>query len=142
MGPTGYFALHVNQSCRTTVSIGPHDQDDNFTKVMQNAKMSKQNDIESTAIPFAHNHVHDLESLWWVAVWMVFYNHFLKSQQSSKEPLFSLLDAQCQLELAGTLFPTYMKSFDCCDGFQRSFLKMCGDLPSSKKAIYAYLNVL
>src|ERR1700691_3780472 len=120
----------------------PHNQDNNFTEVMQGVEMPKQNDIESAAVPFSHNHIHDLESLWWVAVWMVFYNHFSKSQQSSEEPLFSLLDAQRQLELAGTLFPTYMKSIDRRDGFQRSFLKTCGDLPSSKKAICAYLNAL
>ena len=95
-----------------------------------------------TEVPFSHNHLHDLESLWWVAVWMVFYNHFSKSQQSGEEPLSSLLDAQRQLKLAGTLFPTYMKSIDRRDGFQRSFLKTCGDLPSSKKAICAYLNAL
>jgi hypothetical protein len=122
--------------------FGPHDQDDNFTEVMQGAEMPKQNDIESAAVPFSHNHVHDLESLWWVAVWVVFYNHFSKSQQSGEEPLSSLLDAQHQLELARTLFPTYMKSIDRRDGFQRSFLKTCGDLPSSKKAICAYLNTL
>ena len=122
--------------------FGPHDQDDNFTEVMQGAKMPKQNNIESAAVPFSYNHVHDLESLWWVAVWVVFYNHFSKSQQSGEEPLSSLLDAQPQLELSRTLFPTYMKSIDRRDGFQRSFLKTCGDLPSSKKAICAYLNAL
>lgn len=122
--------------------FGPHDQDDNFTEVMQGAELLRQDDVERTAVPFSHNHVHDLESLWWVAVWMVFYNHFSKSQQSGAEHLSSLLDAQRQLELARILFPTYMKSIDRRDGFQRSFLKTCGDLPSSKKAICAYLNAL
>jgi hypothetical protein len=86
--------------------------------------------------------MHDLESLWWVAVWIVFYSHFWKSQQFGEEPLSSLLDAQRQLELARTPPPTYMKSTDRRDGFQRSFLKTCGDLPSSKKAICTYLNAL
>jgi hypothetical protein len=109
---------------------------------MQGADIPKQNDIESASVPFSHNHMHDLELLWWVVVWIVFYNHFWKSQQFGEEPLSSLLDAQCQLELARTLFPTYMKSTNHCDDFQRSFLKTYSDSPSSKKAIYTYLNTL
>jgi hypothetical protein len=27
-----------------------------------------------TEVPFCHNHLHDLESLWWVAVWVVFHS--------------------------------------------------------------------
>lgn len=30
-----------------------------------------------TRVQFSHNHLHDLESLWWVAVWVVMYNNFL-----------------------------------------------------------------
>jgi len=31
--------------------------------------------------PFVHIHLHDLESLWWVVVWIVFYNDFRVPQE-------------------------------------------------------------
>ena len=31
---------------------------------------------KDTPIPWTHNHLHDLESLWWVAIWIVFNNGF------------------------------------------------------------------
>jgi len=77
-----------------------------------------------------------------VAVWIVFYNHFSKSQQLDEEILSDLREAERQLELARTLFPTFMKSFDRRDGFQSLFPKVCAGLPSKKKAICHNLNVL
>ena len=93
-------------------------------------------------LPFFHNHLHDLESLWWVAVWIVFYNHFSKSQQPDEEPLSSLQVAERQLRLAGTLFPSIMKSTDRRDGFQTSFSQVCEDLPHHKETICTYLEAL
>jgi len=94
--------------------------------------------------PFSHNHLHDLESLWWAAVWMAFYNHFSKSQQSDKESLSDLQEADRQLGLARTLFPPFMKSIDRQNGFQThgSFQQACKDLPPNKEAISAPLEVL
>jgi len=48
----------------------------------QNTTSKMQN--EPAAVLFSHNHLHDLESLWWVAVWMVFYHHLSKLKQSDK----------------------------------------------------------
>jgi hypothetical protein len=53
-------------------------------------------------VPFSHNHLHDLESLWWVAVWIDFHYHFSKKETS---PSVTLKDAEKQLRLAQTLFP-------------------------------------
>jgi hypothetical protein len=70
--------------------------------------------------PFCHNHLHDLESLWWVAVWMVFYNHFSKGTPSRDCPSFTLRDAGRQLDLAEILFPPESGSVHRQHGFQLS----------------------
>jgi hypothetical protein len=77
-----------------------------------------------------------------VAVWIVFYNHFSKSQQPDEEPLSDLQVAERQLRLAGTLFPSVMKSTDRQNGFQTSFSQVCEDLPRNKETICTYLEAL
>ncbi|KAN0109363.1 hypothetical protein V8E52_009407 [Russula decolorans] len=90
---------------------------------------------------FYHNHLHDLESLWWVAVWVVFYNNFLEETPSQRPS--TLKDAQDQLKLAGTFFPRTLDSAIRRDGLRtRKFLKKCDDLPRNKKLIYDRLNLL
>jgi hypothetical protein len=93
-------------------------------------------------VPFSHNHLHDLESLWWVAVWVVFYNYFLEETSSRDHPSFTLQDTAEQLRLARTLFPPALDSTSRRDGFQnpKSFQNTCAGLPSNKKAICDGLN--
>jgi Fungal protein kinase len=93
----------------------------------------------TASVPFSHNHLHDLESLWWVAVWMVFYNYFSEVLLSDDRPL-KLTDVEKQLKLARTLFPLSLKSFDRLVGFQTSFRDTCVGLPSNKKTICYHLD--
>jgi hypothetical protein len=58
--------------------------DDFFSATKQGVGMPQ------TKVPFSHNHLHDLESLWWVAVWVVFYNYFLEATPSRDRPSFTL----------------------------------------------------
>ena len=97
-----------------------------------------------TNVPFYHNHLHDLESLWWVAVWMVFYNHFLIKGTPSGYHTLTLQDTTKQLSIAQTLFPLALVSIARQDGFQdlRSFKGICAGLPRNKKAICNRLNIL
>jgi hypothetical protein len=87
----------------------------NFIEKVQEIKQLKERAATNikqdkpAKLPFSHNHLHDLESLWWVAVWIVFYNNFSKSQQPDEEPLSDLQAAQRQLGVARTLFPSVMK---------------------------------
>ena len=96
--------------------------------------------------PFFHNHLHDLESLWWVAVWVVFYNHFLERTSSHDPPSepFTLQDAQGQLKLAKILFPPTLDSAARGDGFQKSesFQEVCNQLPGDKRVITAFYSRL
>jgi hypothetical protein len=57
---------------------------------------------QAAQLPFSHNHLNNLELLWWVAVWIVFYNHFSKStsQQSDEEPHSDLQETERQLAVA------------------------------------------
>jgi Fungal protein kinase len=103
-------------------------------KRLTNSKLAK--------VLFTHNHLHDLESLWWVAVWLVFYNHFRDTQQSNEEPLSDLQDVERQLGLARILFPASIESFRRRDGFQQLFPEICNDLPSNKHTIGSYLDLL
>ena len=97
-----------------------------------------------TEVPFSHNHLHDLESLWWVAVWVVFYNYFSEGTSSRDPPSFTLRDAEYHLKLVRIRFPPALDNTVRHDGFRtsNSFPKTCGRLPGNKKDIYAGLNVL
>ena len=90
-------------------------------------------------IPFFHNHLHDLESLWWVAVWVIFYNDF-----SEPEPSFTFQDAQLRLGLARKLFPPSYKDCTRRDCLQSSFnfTEICKTLPLNKEDIYNSLDLL
>ena len=100
-----------------------------------------------TTVPFSHNHLHDLESLWWVALWVVMYNNFSKSEATTSgdrpdRPPFRLTDAQCQLGLAEKLFSPNLVDhrdvFIISEEFQENYNK----LPINKKPIYQALNYL
>jgi len=124
------------------------DQELNFTEMLDEIQQTEGKEATNAMqnrladVPFSHNHLHDLESLWWVAVWMAFYNHFSNSQQSEEGALSDLPEVERQLHLARILFPSVMKNTDRLLGFQTSFPKVCDDLPSDKSPICKYLNVL
>ena len=92
-----------------------------------------------TKVPLFPNHLHDLESLWWVAVWMVFYNNFSSGDHAS-----TLQDTTKQLSIAQTLFPPTLRSTTRAYGFQNtaSFQEACGRLPSNKRHLCHGLDVL
>ena len=96
---------------------------------------------KGTEVPFSHNHLHDLESLWWVAVWVVFYNNF---SDGTPSPSLKRRDVEKQLNLARTLFPPASNDTDRRDGFQarKTFQRTCEGLPRNKKLIYDRLNLL
>jgi hypothetical protein len=105
-------------------------------------KIEKNNSItESSGVPFTHIHLHDLESLWWVAVWIVFYNEFRVPEQSNEAAMLDHKDIGRELA-ARTLFPTTMESARRRDGFQQSFLKICEVLQSSKGTVCASYDLL
>src|SRR6267154_58270 len=97
-----------------------------------------------TKVPFFHNHLHDLESLWWVAVWVVFFNDFSNRTPSPDHTSLTLQDARDQLKLARDLFPSMLGSFIRRDGFQNStsFQKACNELPPNKADFCNRLDVL
>ena len=65
-------------------------------EAMQIAEKKRKTSLAE--FPFAHNYLHDLESLRWVAVWIVFYNDFCAPQQLDKEEF--LTDGKLQLHQA------------------------------------------
>ena len=97
-----------------------------------------------TKVSFSHNHLHDLESLWWVTVWVAFYNYFSEATPSRDRPSFTLRDAKGQLEQARILFPPTLESTTRHYGFQNaeSFKATCEKLPPNKRATYLSLDIL
>jgi len=95
-----------------------------------------------TKVPFSHNHLHDLESLWWVAVWVVIHNYIIS--KDTTYPPVTLQDAAQQLEQSRILFPLRLESSTRRITFQHpdAFQELCATLPRNKKAICDYLNVL
>ena len=72
-----------------------------------------------TKVPFSHNHLHDLESLWWVTAWVAFHNDFFPK---GKKSLITLEDAKKQLGLAQTLFPPVSGMSTRQNGFQNTVM--------------------
>jgi hypothetical protein len=122
---------------RPRQSFDPKERLANHIATQQNPWTENQSATEGNqpAQPFIHNHLHDLESLWWVAVWVVFYNHFFESQTSKEERPLNFQQAGSQLASARTLFPSIMESFGGQNGFQQSFPRIYSDLPSNKQTI-------
>jgi hypothetical protein len=87
------------------------DKDVNIIDFMQDVR-NTSGIQKAITTPFSHNHLHNLESLWWVAVWMVFYNCFSKTHGSDNEPPFTLSEAECQLKPSQVLFPSMLKNTD------------------------------
>src|SRR6202790_5564971 len=110
------------------------DEDVDITDFMQGVR-NTSGIQRTTTMPFSHNRLHDLESLWWVAVWMSFYNHFSNTQLSEEGALSDLREVERQLHLARILFPSVMQNTDRLLGFQTSFPKVCDGLPSNKNPI-------
>ena len=102
------------------------------------AKLQK----EVTKVPFSHNHLHDLESLWWVTAWVVFYHSFSKGTTPRDCP--TLQDANDQLLLTAKLFPPVPASAARHDSFQidGSFLEIHGELPKNKRDAHICLDLL
>jgi hypothetical protein len=98
----------------------------------------------STDVPFIHNYLHELESLWWVAVWVVFHNYFSKETLPRDPSTATLQDANKQLIAAEVLFPTTPRETSRRDAFQDNvtFKKTCLDLPDNKETICKRLNAL
>jgi len=117
----------------------PSDAEAEIRRIEQQGAIQKN---EPAELPFAHIHLHDLESLWWVAVWIVFYNEFRAPQQSDADTYPDLQDIDRQVALAQTLFPPLMESTRRRDGFQLHFHKILKDLPESKHTACEYLDVI
>jgi hypothetical protein len=126
----------------------PPHPDASFAKIMRGIQQTdspnatNKTEDKAAVAPFSHNHLHDLESLWWVAVWIVFYNHLSKSKQSEECLSTDIRNVDYQLGLARTLFQPALESSRCQNGFQLSFIKRRKDLLSNKNPICGYLEGL
>ena len=95
-------------------------------------------------VSFSHNHLNDLESLWWVAAWVVFHNYFLEKNLPLDHSPPTLQDTEAELNLAQILFPHSLASLTRRNNFQgpRMFLNTCAKLSSNKKVFCNDLNFL
>jgi hypothetical protein len=91
------------------------------------------------AVPFRHNHLHNLESWWWVTVWIVLFNQFCPTQQPVENP--DLPDLISQLMLPGKLFPD-MGGDSRYATFLESFVNTYAQLPVSKHPLCKRLDLL
>ena len=101
------------------------------------AKLQK----EKAKAPFSHNHLHDLESLWWVTAWVVLYHSFSKGTTPRDCP--TLQDADDQLFLAEKLFPPVVDPTRQ-NNFQNdeSFLEIGEKIPKNKQDAHICLDLL
>src|SRR5712671_5480932 len=123
----------------------PEPSSTEFDKVMDQDEGTAQTEgTTQTKVPFFHNHLHDLESLWWVAAWVVFHNHFSERRTSRGSSIFTLGDVEVQLDTARDLFPHSLESITRRNAFQTPdfFNEISERLPNNKKAICDRLNIL
>ena len=95
-------------------------------------------------VQFYHNHLHDLESLWWVAAWVVFHNYFLEKNLPLDHSPPTLQDTEEELNLAQILSPHSIVSITRFVNFQgpKMFLNTCAKLSSNKKVFCGDLDFL
>jgi hypothetical protein len=117
------------------------DQGADSTEVDAFVSAPEQHVKTQTSVPFYHNHLHDLESLWWVATWVLFFNYFSKGTP----PPVTRQDTEEQLKLARSLFPPFPETTNARRlGFQdpQKFQNICNNFPLNKRAISGGLDVL
>jgi hypothetical protein len=90
--------------------------------------------------PFAHNHLHDLESWWWVVVWIIYFNQFCNLEKREETP--SLEELSHQLMLTRQLFPLAPGLDSCLASLQASFQSAYLELPHSKHLLCFCLDAL
>jgi hypothetical protein len=62
-------------------------------------------ELEVAVLPFRYNPLHDVESIWWIGVWLLFCHRDTATTVET-----SLEDAQAQLLHVQKLFPRVLKS--------------------------------
>ena len=79
-----------------------------------------------------------------MAVWIVFYNEFLESQDSDKATSFTLPEIRSQLVAARKLFPRTTEGASRLNGFRTEFpdTNTYQTLPKNKHAICSRLDIL
>ena len=102
-GTTNFMSIEVAAQKFLFKTSDPISSGLNFEQLL--SAVESDEGMTQTKIPFFHNHLHDLESLWWVAVWVVFYNNF-----SEPNPSFTFRDAEYQFHLARTV-PAHVRQF-------------------------------
>ena len=95
-------------------------------------------------LPWRFNHLHDLESLWWVAVWIVFNNCFGKlddSLSSSQEPEVPLTPQAPPDSIRAALFPSSLENVHRRDFFISRFSEIQG-LPEQYLMPFNALDII
>lgn len=87
---------------------------------------------------FFHNPLHDLESLWWVAVWILFYHHLSKPGDQAPDLEYVI----GQLQSAETLFPRLPEDVLRHYIFQHYFEEYSQKLSPNKRATGNRLDLL
>ena len=127
---SGKSLIETQQGTMHFMSIEVAAQEFLFPHVEEEPTLTE----DEGTVPFSHNHLHDLESLWWVAAWVVFHYHF--SAEGTQSP--TLQDAKKKLDEARTLFLVVPGISSRHEGFRitQSFSKACdGLLPENKKFV-------
>ena len=95
-------------------------------------------------LPWRFNHLHDLESLWWVAVWIVFNNCFGEpddSLSSSQEPDVPLTPQAPPDSIRAALFPPFLDSARRQNFFISTFSEIQG-LPEQYLMPFKLLDLI
>ena len=87
-------------------------------------------------LSWTYNHLHDLESLWWVVVWIIFHNCFSMPGGSDSD----LQEVPEHLRMA--LFPHLLYSIHRRDSFTIPSSNMHYSLPKSHQKVFFALDYL
>ena len=97
---------------------------------MQESKATSQN--VKPKLPWAYNHLHDLESLWWVAVCIISNNRFSMSGDSDVQEIPE--------HHRKALFPLAWEPFRRATNFTEDFPNMKNSLPKCYQQVFTALD--
>ncbi|KAF7797922.1 hypothetical protein EIP86_009129 [Pleurotus ostreatoroseus] len=140
-GTSGFMSVEVEtQDYKFLPTNLSYDPEEDLNTALERAKadmFGRENEVEFKVPPFQYNPLHDLESLWWVAVYFVVVKQVVRTGETDP-PVYSL---EPQRAYATELFTNWQTRWLALYD-DTLFLERSGVLPQSTKKVLIALDGL
>ncbi|KAL5479078.1 hypothetical protein ACEPAI_2366 [Sanghuangporus weigelae] len=100
--PTGTPDFTSVEAVRRAYDHLPDNDDVLLARLSSWAGLSVKEIVEKLSFPFFHNDLHDLESIWWIATWVLFFNRVCRDLSDEEQDYYRLLAAKAIFHIAGS----------------------------------------